>query len=312
MDSGYSSPEQVQGRAVTTRSDVYSLGLILYEMLCGEKGQTADTTSPALLETSICEVEPVPLSQRVAARGDRALSRQLAGDLETTLPRPLPEEPSRRYGSVAELDRDLARYLEGRPVSARPATAAYRARKFIRRHRLALLSTCIVLLSIVAGLLSTVHQARRAERRFNQVRALAHAFVFDVHDRSPVCQVRQKREKLLSRRHSCIWRICARTRRETTVYCANLSRLHSHRRRAGESAGEQSGGSQRRRSKLQEGGTTAGFVGQAGPEIRVSGRLGGFQTRCAGKSARRFQRGACPIPHDLQRGRIAFANGSVR
>src|SRR5207253_5452515 len=93
------------------------------------------------------------------------------------------KEPERRYGSVAELSEDLNRYLEGHPVRARPGTAAYRAMKLVRRHRTGAAAAILVLASLTAGAITTIHQARRAERRFQQVHKLANTFVFDVHDR---------------------------------------------------------------------------------------------------------------------------------
>ena len=178
----YTSPEQVRGGNVTARTDVYSLGLILYELLCGERAQTGDSSSALALDRSICDVEPPPPSVRAAARGDRVLSRELRGDLDTIVGMAIRKEPERRYGSAAALGGDLGRYLESRPVEARPSTAAYRLRKLVRRHKLATASALLLAGSIVAGIVSTVHQARRAERRFEQVRSLANAFIFDVHD----------------------------------------------------------------------------------------------------------------------------------
>ncbi len=179
----YTSPEQVRGNAVTVRTDVYSLGLILYELLCGERAQPADTSSPLALDHSICETDPPPPSVRAAARGEVALSRQLRGDLDTIVAMAIRKEPERRYRSVAALDADLARYLDDRPVEARPNTAVYRLSKGIRRHWVASVAAVVVTLSVAGGVGATLYQARRAERRFEQLRSLANAFVFDVHDR---------------------------------------------------------------------------------------------------------------------------------
>jgi len=179
----FTSPEQIRGGAVTIRTDVYSLGLVLYELLCGERAQVADTSSPLALDQSICETEPVPPSTRTAARGEKNLSRQLKGDLDTIVAMAIRKEPERRYQSVAALDADLARFLSGRTVEARPSTARYRLSKWIRRHWLAAGAALLILVSIAAGITSTFYQARRAERRFQQVRSLADTFVFDVHDR---------------------------------------------------------------------------------------------------------------------------------
>ena len=179
----YTSPEQVRGGVVTVRADIYSLGLILYELLCGERAQVVDTSSPLALDRSICETEPLPPSARAAARGEKNLSRQLKGDLDIIVGMAIRKEPERRYPSVAALDADLARFLDGLPVEARRNTPAYRFSKFIRRHRLASVAVAVTTLSVAGGLGATLYQARRAERRFEQLRGLANAFVFDVHDR---------------------------------------------------------------------------------------------------------------------------------
>lgn len=179
----YTSPEQVRGRNVTARTDVYSLGLILYELLCGSRAQIADTTSPLALDHSICERDAPPASACAALQGKRALSRELSGDLDTIAAMAMRKEPQRRYGSAAELAADLDRYLEERPVVARANTTAYRFVKLVRRQRLATALAALLVGSVAAGVVATVHQARRAERRFDQVRSLANTFIFDVHDR---------------------------------------------------------------------------------------------------------------------------------
>lgn len=179
----YTSPEQLRGGAVTVRTDIYSLGLILYELLCGERAQVADVSSPLALDRSVCETTPALPSVRAAARGDKSLSRQLRGDLDMITASAIRKEPERRYASAAALAEDLARYLDGRPVEARPNTVRYRMSKWIRRHWMAATAVLLLSVSIAAGVASTVYQAHRAERRFQQVRGLANAFVFDVYDR---------------------------------------------------------------------------------------------------------------------------------
>ncbi len=179
----YASPEQVLGRAVSTRSDVYGLGLVLYEVLTGAAGQRADTSSPVALARSVGDDEPPPPSVRVAAAGARALARQLRGDLDTIVATATHKEAERRYASMAAFADDLGRYLDGLPVAARPSTWGYRARKFVARHRAAVVAAGLVAASIAGGTAAALYQARRAEHRFAQVRGLANAFVFDVHDR---------------------------------------------------------------------------------------------------------------------------------
>jgi serine/threonine protein kinase len=179
----YTSPEQVRGRPVTTRTDVYSLGLILFELLAGERAQMADASTPLALDRSVCENEPGKPGDRAEARGDRVLARRLRGDLDTIVSTAIRKEPERRYASAAALSDDLGRYLEGRPILARPNARLYIAGKLLRRHRAAAIATALILVSVVAGGIASLYQARRAERRFQQVRTLANAFVFDVHDR---------------------------------------------------------------------------------------------------------------------------------
>lgn len=175
----YASPEQVRGGPITTRTDVYSLGLILFELLTGERGQTADHSTPLALDHSICEAE-VP---RTSTRAPQALRRQLAGDLDTIVGMATHKDPERRYDSVAQFSDDLERYLDGRPVVARKDSFAYRASKFLRRNWLPVTAATVTLLSLAAGAASFAWEARLAESRFSQVRKLATGFIFDVHDK---------------------------------------------------------------------------------------------------------------------------------
>lgn len=180
---GYTSPEQVRGRPVTVRTDVYALGLILYELLTGARAQSGDTSSPLALDRSICEVEPLAPSAQAALRADTALARRLRGDLDTIVQTAIQKEPAKRYESVAALSEDLRRHLAGHPIVARPSTLTYRAGKLLRRHRVVAAATLLLAITMAAGFGATLYQARRAERRFQQVRSLANTFVFDVHDR---------------------------------------------------------------------------------------------------------------------------------
>ncbi len=179
----YASPEQVTGELVGTPSDIYSLGLVLYEVLTGTRAQVTDTTSPLALARTVCELEPPPPSARVATGGDAALARRLRGDLDTIVMTAIQKAPARRYASAAAVADDLERYLTGLPVEAHPSSLWYRARKTLTRHRGAAVAAGLVTAAVIAGLISTGYQARRADRRFQQVRTLANEFVFGVHDR---------------------------------------------------------------------------------------------------------------------------------
>jgi tetratricopeptide (TPR) repeat protein len=179
----YTSPEQVRGGVITTRTDVYLLGLCLYELLCGERAQNADVSSPMALDRSVCEANPPPPSARAAARGNPALARRLRGDLDNIVGMAIRKEPERRYSSAAALGEDLRRYLDGRPVEARRGSFAYRAWKLARRHRTAVAAAMLVVLTTAGGVIATVYQARRAERRFQDVRKLANSVLFELDDR---------------------------------------------------------------------------------------------------------------------------------
>src|SRR5262249_12779660 len=121
--------------------------------------------------------------ERATARHDRGWAGRLRGDLDTIVMTAIRKEPERRYGTAAALADDMLRYLDGRPILARPSTVTYRAGKFLRRHRAAVAAAVLVFASLVGGLGAAIFEARRADRRFQQVRALANTFVFDIHDR---------------------------------------------------------------------------------------------------------------------------------
>jgi len=145
MTPAYASPEQVRGEPVTTATDVYALGLLLYELLAGRPAQRVTSSSALEVEREVCQREPARPGARVdeavaAARGTttRRLAATLAGDLDNIVLTALRKEPERRYPSVAALGDDLVRYQEGRPVLARGNPWGYRAGKFARRHALPL------------------------------------------------------------------------------------------------------------------------------------------------------------------------------
>ena len=128
----YASPEQFQGEEPTTAVDVYLLGLLLYELLTGQKAHRPEDDSYGAIKTAVCETLP-PRPSRVVLE-DQALSRRLAGDLDGIVMKALEKQPEQRYESAKALAEDLQRYLDLQPVHARPATLAYRASKFVRRN----------------------------------------------------------------------------------------------------------------------------------------------------------------------------------
>jgi len=192
MTPEYASPEQVRGGAVTTGSDVYSLGVVLYELLTGRRPYVVRTDSLEEIVRAVCGTEP--LSPSTAVRSPTTTrpavtASDLKGDLDTIVLKALRKEPARRYLSAQELSEDLRRHLVGLPVMARADSPAYRIGKFVTRHRVAVGAAVLAALSLIGGIVMTVREARiadaqrgRAERRFADVRKLANSFMFDIHD----------------------------------------------------------------------------------------------------------------------------------
>jgi len=183
MTPAYASPEQIRGESYTVAGDVYSLGVILFELLAGRRPY-ASTTSYLELARAICD-EPAPrLTEAVdGARPDSAgLRRRLRGDLENIVAKALEKDPRRRYATVDELAADVRRFLEGRPVAARQPTWRYRAARLAARHRMAAAASVLALALILGFAAFGWWEARRAEGRFNQVRGLAHAVMFEIYD----------------------------------------------------------------------------------------------------------------------------------
>jgi len=169
MTPEYAAPEQVRGEPVTTATDVYALGAILYELLTGRRAHQLTGRSRVERERVICEVEPEPPS--AAVRGT-STERRLRGDLDVIVLMALRKNPLRRYPSVEALLEDLERHRSGLPVRARPDSVTYRARKFFGRHRLAVGAAVIVFLSLAAGLAGTLWQARATSREAAKARAV--------------------------------------------------------------------------------------------------------------------------------------------
>ncbi len=178
----FAAPEQLTGRAITTSTDVYALGVLLYLLLGGRHPAGSGLQSPADLIAAIVDTEPPRLSETVTAvrpaddetdetpaamRGTSPdkLRRALRGDLETIVGTALKKDPRERYPTVTAFADDLQRYLDQRPIRARPDTWTYRATKFVRRNRLAAGLTVLAVAAAGAGVAGTVTQARRATRQ---------------------------------------------------------------------------------------------------------------------------------------------------
>ncbi|MDQ6764808.1 MAG: serine/threonine protein kinase [Verrucomicrobiota bacterium] len=181
LTPAYASPEQVRGEPITTASDIYTLGAILYELLTDAPAHRFATARPTPTELARVIGENAPQRPSVAALKDET-RRRLRGDLDNIVLRAMAREPARRYSSASALALDLERHLEGRTVSARPDTFGYRTAKFARRNKLTLAAAALVALALIGGLITTLIEARRAERRFSEVRRLTNSILFEIHD----------------------------------------------------------------------------------------------------------------------------------
>ncbi len=214
MTPEYASPEQVKGESITTASDVYSLGVLLYELLTGHRPYRFKSHLPDEVARVISEIEPekpstaisrveetsetdgsaaVHVSPKIVSEtregAPEKLRRRLRGDIDNIVLMALRKEPQRRYSSVEHFSEDIRRHLEGLPVVAQKDTLRYRAQKFVQRNRAGVVAASLVFLALLVGMTVAIWQARvaraeraKAERRFNDVRRIANLFMFDYHD----------------------------------------------------------------------------------------------------------------------------------
>ena len=179
------SPEQLRGEPMTVTSDVYALGVLLYELVTGRRPYAGTPGSDTDLIRAICD-DP-PARPRTAAREGTRFD--VSDELEWVVLKALRKEPDRRYGSVEQLADDVRRLLGGLPVLAGPDSRRYRARKFVVRHRTLVAAGVLLTLSLLIGVSTTLWQARRAERqralaeqRFQNARRVASSMIFELHD----------------------------------------------------------------------------------------------------------------------------------
>lgn len=179
----YAAPEQVLGQPTSTVTDVYQLGLLLYELLTGHRAQHAQEASARAIEAAVCESEPVRPSERIgdddrarcAARATTpaALRRKLRGDLDNIVLKALRKAPERRYASVALMIEDLERWRRGQTVRARPETWAYRSGKFLRRNAWAVAATTTIFALTLGYAITATLQADALARERDRARAEA-------------------------------------------------------------------------------------------------------------------------------------------
>jgi tetratricopeptide (TPR) repeat protein len=162
----YASPEQVRGDPITTASDIYSMGAVLYTLLTGAPPHVVESLSPLEAARAISE-RPAPRASGVP------------NDIVAILAKALHCDPRRRYRSASEFGSDIQRFLDGKPVAAVPDSAGYRTAKFLRRHWIGAAATAALVLTLAAGVGATLWQARKAERRFAEVRQLSNRFLFE-------------------------------------------------------------------------------------------------------------------------------------
>jgi serine/threonine protein kinase len=180
----YAAPEQLKGEPVTTATDVYALGVLLYELLTGQHPVGPSRHTPAALVSAVLDKEPTRPSEVFAQAGTNSdarsmgaasrattpdkLRRLLRGDLDTIVAKALKKEPAERYASVTAFADDLRRYLRNEPISARADTLTYRCAKFVRRNRMAVTLATLAVLATAGGVVGTLVQTRnaRAQRDF--------------------------------------------------------------------------------------------------------------------------------------------------
>ena len=221
LTPNYASPEQFRGETVSTATDVYSLGVILYELLTDRLPYDVNSRRLDEVAKIVCETEPERPSSAVINYQSAVIGKQISddkltdennvqtnesqlktnpkskignpkllrGDLDNIILKALRKEPERRYSSVEKFSDDLRRHLDGLPVTARPDTFSYRAEKFVSRNRAAVFAGLLIFLTLIGGIATTSWQAVRAERqralaekRFGEVRQLANNVVFKYHD----------------------------------------------------------------------------------------------------------------------------------
>ena len=181
----YASPEQIRGEHLSTATDIYSLGVILYELVTKRQPYVAGNGNFAEMMRVICETIPT-----LPSRSCPADSSSLKGDLDNIVLKALRKEPERRYTTIEQFRIDIQRHLDKLPIFAGGDSWRYRTAKFISRHRYGASMALLVLVTVLAGLGATIYQMNiarnqraNAENRFNDVRQLANSFLFEINDK---------------------------------------------------------------------------------------------------------------------------------
>jgi tetratricopeptide (TPR) repeat protein len=199
----FASPEQVRGDPITTASDVYSLGLILYVLMTGRRPYRLSGATANQIFQTVCVTEPekpssalirsqagaptdtkdsAPVERMQSDLKRKKLARSIAGDLDNIVLKALRKEPERRYTTVAQLSEDVRRHMEHLPVIARKGTTRYIASRFLARHRAGVTASGVVAAILILGVVMIVREAYLADKRFRDVRRLANSLIFEIHD----------------------------------------------------------------------------------------------------------------------------------
>jgi serine/threonine-protein kinase len=184
MTPEYASPEQVKGNKIMTTSDVYSLGVLLYELLTGQRPYRLKTRTAEEIARAITDQEPERPSTAVTRASNSPQSgpsrtgvfrnpKSLRGDLDNIVLMAMRKEPARRYASVGQFSEDIRRHLAGLPVVARKDTVSYRTGKFVTRHRIGVAAAALILLSLIGGIIATLIQVRTARRERAKAEAIS-------------------------------------------------------------------------------------------------------------------------------------------
>jgi serine/threonine protein kinase len=178
MTPDYASPEQFLGKPLTTASDIYSLGILLFELLTGSRPYTLHDLTPAEAERVICQGK-IRKPSGVGGLPEQT-TRAIRGDLDRIVQMAMDPDPARRYQSALHFEEELIRYLQGKPIAARKATAFYRLKKFVFRHRTAAIMAGATAVVVICAIFFDSWQSRRAARRVNQIETLADSTISDM------------------------------------------------------------------------------------------------------------------------------------
>jgi len=195
MTPEYASPEQILGQPVTTSSDIYALGVVLFTLLSGKHPFEGRTKSSYELERAICETDPGKPSEAAPPE----LKRQLRGDLDTIVLTAMRKEPRKRYASAERFAEDIRRYRQGQPVAARGDSLAYRAGKFFGRHKVTVCASALAAILLVGLAISDHVHRLRAEQEFRDLRDFANFVIKDLNSAMQKQGITAAREQVVTK-----------------------------------------------------------------------------------------------------------------